>query len=68
MVSNSKKITVTNSTITNGESVVNATGSAEVVFTNNIVDVENFAVRTGQSSASTKNTAHLMVALRNAGR
>ena len=55
----SKKLTVINSTITDGESVVNATGSAEVVFTNNIVDVENFAVRTGQSGASTNTVVNV---------
>ncbi len=58
-VSNSKKITVTNCKITDCESVVNATGSAVVVFTNNVVDVDNFAVRTGQSSASTNTAADI---------
>ena len=59
-VSSSLKLTVKNSTLTNlGEGAVNATGTSEVIFTNNVVDVKEYAVRTGQNNSSTNTVANI---------
>ena len=59
-VSSSLKITVTNCTLKNmSEGGVNGTGSKDIIFTNNVVDVKEYAVRTGQSSASTNTLSNV---------
>ncbi len=49
-VSGSKKITVTNTEIIDCQSGMTTNASANVIFTNNTVDVDEFAVRTGQKT------------------
>jgi len=57
--SNTSGLTITNCKVTNCESVTTITSSPALTFTNNTVDVANFAVRTGQSSASTNTVADI---------
>ena len=57
-VSNCTPLTVTNSYIEGG-AAIQTTSSTDVTFTNNVVNVEGYVIRTGQNAATTNTKAKI---------